>query len=249
MVIGPLPMTDGLGSNAGINHAVDADASMRIPLGRHLEASAAAYYRDTHRAVDFGVVNHMFHEAQSCSDLPAPYRDLDTRNAGAELMVRGDLSPSVSGWLSYALAKSERDFGFIKLPGDFDQRHTLNVTGQWRHGRWLLGATGNLHTGRAMEYPQANECVNGSSTTSNYTSLDVLRRPPVNGRIDLRVERAYQFAGWRMSLYFDVQNATLTKEIVNYAVITNYAVDPVTVSIVPQTVFLPLAIVGLEVVL
>jgi len=46
-------------------------------------------------------------------------------------MIRGDVSPSVSGWLSYSLAKSERNFGFIELlPGDFDQRHTLNVTGQ-----------------------------------------------------------------------------------------------------------------------
>jgi hypothetical protein len=241
MVIGPLPMTDGLGSNAGINHAVEGDAALRMPLGRHLEASAALYYRDTHRAVDFGVVNHQFHEAQSCRDFPAPYRDLDTRNAGAELMVRGELTPSVGGWLSYSLARSERDFGFVELPGDFDQRHTLTVTGQWRHGRWLLGATGSLHTGRAMELPQTATCNGGTPIT--FTSVDALRRPPINGRIDLRAERAYQFADWRMSLYLEIQNATLTKETVNYEV------DPLSGRVVPQTVFLPLAIVGAEVVL
>jgi len=238
-VIGPLPMTDGVGSNAGMNHAFEAEVSARLPLGDGLEGSVAAYYRNTHRAVDFGVVDQTFHQAVSCRDFPAPYRDLDTRAIGAEVMVRRELARSVTGWLTYSLAKLDRDFGFVRLPGDFDQRHTLNATAQWRRGAWSFGGTAHLHTGRALRYPTSDAC----SSAGPFTSLDQLRRPAPTWRIDLRAERAYQLAGWRMSLTFEVQNASLTKEV------SGYEVDPETTRVVEQTVFLPLAVVGLEIVL
>jgi hypothetical protein len=238
-VIGPLPMTDGIGSNAGMNRAIQVNASLRTPVGAGMEGRFALYYHDTHRALDFGAVDGKFLRPTQCTSFAAPYRDLDTRAVGAEVMLRRELSRSVTGWLSYSLAKLDRDFGFVELPGDFDQRHTLNATAQWRRGRWLLGATGHLHSSRALQYPQTDACGFGGM----FTSLDALRRPSPNWRIDLRAERAFQFATWRLSLYADVQNASLTKEIVGYAE------DPLTRQVLEQTVFLPLALIGLEAVL
>jgi hypothetical protein len=232
-------MTDGVGSNAGMNRAIQAEAALRTPLGAGLEGRFAAYYRNTRRAVDFAVVDHTFHQPELCRDFAAPYRDLDTRAIGAEVMLRRELARSVTGWLSYSLAKIDRDFGFVQLPGDYDQRHTLNATLQWRRGRWRLGTTGHFHTSRAIEYPEPNDCGGGGT----ITSLDVLRRPPPYARLDLRAERAYQFATWRMNLYVEMQNASLTSEIVDYET------DPLSTRVIEHKVFLPLALIGVEAVL
>lgn len=247
-VIGPLPMTDGAASTAGMNHGFQAQASIRARLGAGLEGSFAAYYRDTHYAVDFGIGDHTFQADAGCEldpRLPEPahvYRDIDTRSIGAEVMLRRDLARSVTGWISYSLGKVDRDFGFIRLPGDYDQRHTLNATAQWKLGRWLLGATGHLHTGRPLLYPQLLTCMTGPVTIdSSYISLERWRRAPMNWRVDLRAERAFQFTGWRMNLFLEVQNASLTKEVIGYEAAGS--------QIEPQTLFIPLPLVGLEAVL
>jgi len=70
------------------------------------------------------------------------------------------------------------------------------------------------------------------------SSLDAL-----DEGIDLRVERSYQFAGWHMNLYLEMQNASLTKEIVGYEA------EPQTGAVIEHQVFLPLPVLGLEVML
>jgi hypothetical protein len=235
-VIGPLPLTDGIGSNAGMSRAIQTEASLRTPLGAGIEGNFAVYYNQTRRAVDFAVVGQTFHQPDSGFDFVAPYRNVDTRAFGAEVMLRRELARSVTGWLSYSLAKLDRDFGFVNLPGDYDQRHTLNATAQWKRGSWLFGGTLHFNTGRPVQYPQD---VGFGGFAKN---LDRIHRLPINARLDVRAERFFQFASWRMSAYFSMQNATFSKEVVGYDA------QPGT-GIVEQTVFLPLAVLGLEVVL
>ena len=254
IVIGPLPMLDGAASAAGMNHGVQAELSLRTPLPGGLQGSFAAYYRDTHYAVDFAMLGTPFAGAGPCEQGSAPsayvYRDLDTRAMGIEAMVRRELGHSVTGWVSYSLGKIDRDFGFIRLPSDFDQRHTLNATAQWQRGRWRFGATGHLHTGRPVPYPQIASCDAGlgQKFDASVKSADVLRRLPTNYRIDLRAERTFQAGDWNLRLFFELQNATLSSEVIGY---NAEPVAPASARehVVEDTLFLPLPLIGLEVVL
>lgn len=245
-VIGPLPMTDGAGSAAGMNHAAQAELSVRAPLGAGLQGNFAAYYRDTHYAIDFGMSDKPFMSGGPCDSMRTlVYRDIDTRAFGFEAMIRRELGRSVTGWVSYSLGKSERDFGFIQLPSDFDQRHTLNATAQWKRGRWLFGATGHLHTGRPALDPQSATCPNGFVDV--FETADKLRRLPTDVRLDLRAERAFQLDGWQMRAYFEMQNATLTPEALDYQLQFNRSGPGF--HVVTNTLLIPLPLIGVEVVL
>ncbi|HEX8108233.1 MAG TPA: hypothetical protein VF516_10925, partial [Kofleriaceae bacterium] len=244
-VVGPLPMTDGTGSAAGMNHAIAAQLSLRAPLGAGLQGSFAAYARRTHHAIDFGMVNQRFTGDDPCHATAGAlvYRDIDSRAVGVEAMIRRELGHAVTGWLSYSLGKVDRDLGFVQLPGDFDQRHTLSATAQWQRGRWRFGASGQLHTGRPVPYPLFATCSDGFLTSS--TSADALRRLPTTGRIDLRAERALSVGGRPGRLFFELQNATFLPEPLGYRVDGFGAGQRV----VEDTLLLPLPLVGLEVVL
>jgi len=167
---------------------------------------------------------------------------------GIEAMVQRTLGHDVTGWLSYTLGKIDRDLGFIELPHDFDQRHTLNATAQWRLGAWRLGATGAVHTGRPLLYPQVVQC-----SGLDVPPIDVirdpshLRRPGATWRLDLRAERAFQLAGRTMRLSLELQNASLTREVTDYGVGASDPFDPSTYHVTEKTMFLPLPMVGLEV--
>jgi hypothetical protein len=178
------------------------------------------------------------------------YRHVDVRAIGLEAMVRRELGRSVTGWLSYSLGKIDRDLGFVQLPHDYDQRHTLSASVQWRHGAWLFGSSAQLHTGRPAIYPRITAC----SAGEGFTSVDItsdptdLRRLPTSWRLDLRAEREYRFSGWSMHVYAEMQNASLTRETLGWDLTT----DPIgsqNYRVVPTTLFLPLPIVGMEVTL
>jgi hypothetical protein len=248
-VIGPLPMTDGAGSLAGMNRAAAAQLSLVTPLGAGLQGSFAAYYRDTHYAVDFGLAGTSL-RAGLCGD-PAVlvYRNVDTRALGVEAMIRRDLGRAVTGWLSYSLGSIERDLGVLQLPSDFDQRHTLNATAQWRSGSWRFGATGHVHTGRPLPYRQIAHCANG--VTAEIANPALSRRPPTSWRLDLRVERSFELAGSQLRLYAELQNATFAREVLSYdaAYDPNAPVDMASFRGTPNTLLLPLPIIGAELVL
>lgn len=245
MVIGPLPMADGLGASAGMSHATEAQLSLRTPLGAGWQASASAYYHDVHRAIDFGLVDKTLPTISSlvgddaCRDLPFSVLGIESRAMGLDVMIRGQLGRSLTGWLSYSLAEVDREFGFLTLPGDYDQRHTLNATGQWRYGSWRFGSTLHVNSGRALSYPQHT----ATCGTAPDVRLGSIRRPPPTLRLDLRAEREYQFAGWRMTVFAELQDATFAHETIGYVM------DFQTQSIQENQVFYPLGLIGLEAVL
>jgi hypothetical protein len=177
------------------------------------------------------------------------YRNVNIRAMGLEAMVRRELGRSVTGWLSYSLGKIDRDLGFVQMPQDYDQRHTLSASVQWRRGAWLFGSSAQLHTGRPAMYPRLTECAAGGFT---YMEADndptYLRRLPTSWRVDLRAEREYRFSGWNMHVYFEMQNASLTREALGWD-LEHMTPDPHDYHIVPRTLFLPLPIFGMEVTL
>jgi hypothetical protein len=251
IAIGPVPLTEGAASTAGLSHGVQAQASLHAPLGAGWQGSLAAYYRDTDYAVDFGMIGQPFTNRAPCMGGNTPsealvYRHVDIRAMGVEAMVRRQLARSVTGWLSYSLAKIDRDLGFVQLPHDYDQRHAVSASAQWQVGRWLLGGSAQLHTGRPAEYPELATC-----TVGDFIATDVvedpthLRRLPISWRIDLRAEREFRFSSWRMRLYFEMQNASLTREQLGYEL----TADPIgsqNYRVTTRTLFLPLPMIGVE---
>jgi len=248
-VIGSLPMTDGAGSLAGMNRATAAQLSLVTPLGAGLQGSFAAYYRDTHYAVDFGLADTSFRGGLCGDHGVLVYRNVETTALGVEAMIRRDLGRAVTGWLSYSLGRIERDLGFVQLPSDFDQRHTLSATAQWRSGSWLFGATGQVHTGRPLPYRQIAHCANG--VTTDVANPVLSRRPPTSWRLDLRAERTFELAGSQLRIYAELQNATFAREVLSYDAVydPNAPGDMTSFRGTPNTLLLPLPIIGAELVL
>lgn len=249
IMIGPLPMADGTGSLAGMNHAAEAQLSIRAPMGGGLQGNLAAYYRDTQYAVDFGLAGARFQD-NPCSRTSPVYRNIDARVIGVEAMIRRDLGRSMTGWLSYSLSKIDRDLGFVQLPGEFDQRHILNATAQWRHGPWRFSATGHLHTSRPLPYRRIAPCLN--DVVAVLIKADGSHRAPATGSADLRVERGFQVAGSQLRLYVELQNATFTREVASYDAVylgVGRVDDASSYREVTNTLLIPLPLVGLEVVL
>jgi hypothetical protein len=253
IAIGPLPMTEGTAALAGLSRSTQAQVSLRVPLGAGWQGSFAAYHRDTDYAVDFGMIDKPFTSHELCIgdklSQTLVYRHVEVRAMGVEAMVRRDLGRSVTGWLSYSLGKIDRDLGFIRLPHDYDQRHTLAASAQWRRGAWLLGASAQLHTGRPAVYPHWRQCspaTPGFSATYDVLSEPThLRRLPMTWRVDLRAEREYRFSDWNLRLYVEIQNASLTKEVLSYDLARDF--DPPDHVTDENTLFIPLPIFGLEV--
>lgn len=249
IVMGPLPMADGAAANAGLSRSKQLQASAQLPLGDALRADVAAYYRDTRYSVDFALADREIESVAGPCELGRRaylYRDVATRAFGFEALVRRDLGRAVTGWVSYSLGKIDRAFDFGRLPHDFDQRHTLNATAQWRRGKWRFGATGNVHTGRPLMYPGLRVCESeGASSVGTSKDPRQLRRAPLAWRIDLRAERRFQFATWSMTGYFEIQNASFTKEVIGYDA-RNVDFAARTFDVHEDTLFLPLPMIGIE---
>jgi hypothetical protein len=75
------------------------------------------------------------------------------------------------------------------------------------------------------------------------------RRPPLGWRIDLRVERALQVAGAQLRVYVELQNASFTRETLSYDAEVTGGDAGNAPSPVPNTLLLPLPVIGVEVVL
>ena len=71
-------------------------------------------------------------------------------------------------------------------------------------------------------------------------------------RADVRAERAFELAGSQLRLYVELQNATFTRETLTYDAVYNGAGpldDALSYHDVPNTLLIPLPLIGLEVVL
>lgn len=132
------------------------------------------------------------------------------RSYGAELLLRYKPVGRFFGWVAYTLSHSERkDF-----PGDkyqlfaYDQTHVLTALGSYQLGRgWQLGGrfryvTGSPYTpvlGGVMDYD-----------AGVYAPLDspakYSDRLPAFSQLDVRIDKTWQFSGWKLSTYLDVQN-------------------------------------------
>ncbi|MBM4318906.1 MAG: TonB-dependent receptor, partial [Deltaproteobacteria bacterium] len=144
------------------------------------------------------------------------------RSYGLELLLRRRLGEALYGWLSYSLARSEREVaGHGTLPFAFDQTHVLNLVLSWEVGRhWTLGAALHAHSGRPYTPTRAHYCGDPRLEPWSYAPCDgepLSGRLPPFWRLDLRVQKRELFDTWYFDFYVDVINVTFNKEVVGYS--------------------------------
>jgi TonB family protein len=116
-----------------------------------------------------------------------------------------------AGFLAYTLSRSTR----VDAPGqperlfEYDQTHILTAVGSVRLGRgFSLGgrfryASGNPYTpclgGSLAADAGLYGCVQGRAMSA---------RVPAFAQLDLRLDKSWEFAQWKLSAYLDVQNTT-----------------------------------------
>ncbi len=124
----------------------------------------------------------------------------DALSYGAELMVRRPLTERLYGWLAYTLSQSLRAMGGgVVGPSDWDQRHIVNLVLGYRWGRTTFGARAHYNTGRPV-------LVQGSVA-------EEFKRLPGYFQIDWRIDRRILFDTFRLDVYLELVNSTLSRSI------------------------------------
>ena len=115
------------------------------------------------------------------------------------------------GWLSYTISRSRRrDLASDPLRlFQFDQTHALTLLGSYRlGGGWQLGARFRLTSG-LLYTPSSFGGFDGAA--GSQLPADGFppfgQRLPLFQQLDVRVDRTWAFAGWKLTGYFDLQNA------------------------------------------
>jgi TonB family protein len=130
----------------------------------------------------------------------------DALSYGIELLVRRSLSERLHGWISYTLSNNLRAIGNgVIAPSDWDQRHVFNLVLGYRRGKYTFGGRLHLNTGRPV----------ATQTPEGFTRL------PTYYQLDLRLDRRFVFDRFILDFYLELQNATLTRQVLSYDVSFN----------------------------
>lgn len=158
-----------------------------------------------------------------------PSNDATGKSYGFEILfqkIRSQPGDRITGWVSYALSYARRERDGVTTPFLFDQRHAMNVVGQYRISEgWDVGLRYTLRSGRphavalGIKPRIAVVTLNGVDTPVIQTDrdgkviLDVdYERDRYSGRLDLyssldlRVTTYPSWWGLNWSIYLDVQN-------------------------------------------
>lgn len=125
---------------------------------------------------------------------------------GAEVMVQRKSANALSGWVSYAWTEAPVCCGLLgeRYPADYEQRHTVNVFGNYRvrasvnlSGRYSYGSGTPLRGYFRGEYPDLF-----------LTDRRNLLRLPEYQRMDARANKTFQRDRVRWTLFAEVVNVT-----------------------------------------
>ncbi len=196
--------TPGLRSNRSIHYALGVEQE----ITKQIDLSVEGFYK----ALDMLV-------ARSPDATGSyTYNNLGSGYVvGSEFLLRFKPSDRFFGWIAYTLSRSMLRQGpneDLKL-FNFDQTHILTALGSYRLGRgWEFGArfrviSGNPYTPVVGSIYDASAGTYGAIESRNTFSA----RFPLYTQLDLRVDKGWQFDGWRMSTYLDVQNVYYSQAV------------------------------------
>lgn len=173
---------------------------------------------------------------------PRVQNNLRGHARGIEVFVERRSVNKLSGWVSYGYGVARyRDAATdLSFYGDFDQRHTANLYATYR-----LKPTLNLSA--KYRYGSSFPVIGFLNVRSNGVSLSDQRnqsRSRAYSRLDVRVNKAFNFDRWKLTLYGEVLNV-LNRENIRYTTETDTVNR--TLSFNQDTTFPLLPIAGIRV--
>jgi hypothetical protein len=152
----------------------------------------------------------------------------DGQAYGFDLMLRKRAGHH-TGWLSLSTGISERTIDGLNadaggeaqsFKSKFDRRISINLIHSWRfRKRWNL----NTRAGYASGQPYTQVLGRGAVELPSGRSWTFNQKGELNGmrlsdyrRLDLSIQREFDFGVWGMKIYLQVVNATSHKNIFNY---------------------------------
>jgi len=141
--------------------------------------------------------------ARGDSLTPFPVNDASGSSEGFEVLlqkVQNLPSDRFTGWVSYALSYAVRERDGVRTPFQFDQRHAVNVVGNYRFAEnWDVGVSFTLRSGK----PFAD--ARGVKPRVVITNVGGAQVPAVeidqNGKVVLDVDYEQQTLSGRLGLY------------------------------------------------
>jgi hypothetical protein len=210
---------------------------VELQLPYRFTASALGFLHDYTGLADY---------YDGCSQNGQATCTFDGRAVGLEVLVRRRLTERFTGWLSYTLSRTERDwpagaeFGNVRTQvvrglSEFDRTHVLNAVfaadlgDGWRAGLRVMAYSGLPYASHSF----------GSDTPPDS------RGPPFV-RVDVRFQKTWRALGGKMSFVFEWLNALLQKESISTTCSVNY--PSLTPTCAPQQLPIPITFpsVGLE---
>lgn len=176
------------------------------------EFSSEVYYKDMQNQIDY----RNGAELRANVDVETQLLFGKGRAYGLELFLKKKTG-SLTGWISYTLAKSERKIDGINSNQWYaarqDQTHNIAIVGIYQVSkRWTLSGNFVYNTGNAVSFPSGKYRVNGQ-TAFYYTERNGYRMPAYH-RLDfaatLQGKKKKKWEGsWTFSLYnvYGRQNA------------------------------------------
>jgi hypothetical protein len=124
---------------------------------------------------------------------------------GVEMFVERRSVNKLSGWVSYGYGVTRyRDAATnLSFYGDFDQRHTFNAYATYRV-RPTLNVSSKYRYGSNFPAAAFLQIDGDAVTLSDQRSVS---RVPAYSRLDLRVNKAFNFNGWKLTVYGELLNA------------------------------------------
>jgi hypothetical protein len=225
----------------GVQASYQYSAGTELQLPARFTASAMGFLHDYTGLADY---------YDSCSQNGQATCTFDGRAVGLEVLVRRRLTERFTGWLSYTLSRTERDWPagsyggntrlVVRALSEFDRTHVFNAVfaadlgAGWRAGLRVMAYSG-------LPYA-AHDFVADSPPDS--------RGPPFV-RVDVRLQKTWNALGGKMSFVFEWLNALLQKESIGTECFVNggsFSGSTPTPECAPQQLPIPITFpsIGLE---
>ncbi|GAC1353372.1 MAG: hypothetical protein NVSMB47_05260 [Polyangiales bacterium] len=185
------------------NRATHYDVGVEQDVTRHVNVSFDGFFKDLQDLV--------VRQSSNATASGLSYSNSGSgRVYGAEMLLRWLPDDHFFGWVSYTLSHSQRrDTPSSPIRNaSFDQTHILTVLGSYKLGRgWQVGARFRYVSG-AMYTPNqggvADFDAGAYAPIPTYPAFGA--RLPSFNQLDVRLDKEWKFASWRLSGYLDVQN-------------------------------------------
>jgi hypothetical protein len=197
------------------------NASLERRFGDRTRALVEVYDREDHRLF-FSLSEPRF-EGNDLTFSQFPFQNSVAGHArGIEVTLQRRSANRLTGWLSYGYSRTElaNPQAGLTFVSDTDQRHTVNAYGSYRFNEtWNLSTEWRYGSGQPIPgfYRQVGQgyfLTNVRNTT----------RLPAYSRVDVRINKAFLFNKWKLTLNGELINA-LNHNNVRYAGFEGYGFD------------------------